>query len=92
MDDSLPDFAAPWEQLLTLDSASKQLEHSQVTLVKQKLWEKYLCSFKPVAKEALHADTPTDVSESGHAHHRASSGPSLSAFRGSIEEMKLATL
>jgi poly(3-hydroxybutyrate) depolymerase len=60
--------------------------------VKQKLWEKYLYSFKPVAKEALqcHADTTTGVSElSAQAHHRASSGPSLSTFRGSIEEMKI---
>ena len=85
MEDSFTaDLASPWEQLLTPDT-SKQLDHSQVTLVKQKLWEKYLHSFKPVAKESLHhAD-----SGSGHVHHRASSGPSLSAFQGCIEEMKI---
>ena len=50
------DLALPWEQLLTPDT-SKQLEHSQVTLVKQKLWEKYLNSFKPVGKGVLQADS-----------------------------------
>lgn len=87
MDDSLPNLAAPWEQLLTSDSAaSKQLEHSQVTLVKRKLWEKYLHSFKTVAKEALHADIG---SESDQAASSASGPRSLSAFQGSIEEMKI---
>ena len=83
MDGSLPNLAAPWEQLLTPD-ASKQLDHSQVTLMKQKLWEKYLHSFKTVAKDALQAD-----SESGQTH--ASSDPSPSAFRGSVEEMKISS-
>ena len=46
------DLADPWEKLLIPD-ASKQLELSQVALVKQKLWERYLYSFKPLAEEAL---------------------------------------
>lgn len=82
MDDSfLPDLALPWEQLLIPD-ASKQLEHSQVTLMKQKLWEKYQYSFKSAAKDALRR------SASGRVHG-ASSGNSLSAFQCCIEEMKI---
>ena len=87
MDASLPDFAASWEQLLTSDSASRQLEHSQVTLVKQKLWEKYLHSFKTVANEALHANI--ENAESGQAASSGAGPQSLSAFQGSIEEMKI---
>ena len=48
----MPDLAAPWEQLLT-SNAQKQIDRAQVALVKQKLWEKYLSSFKAMADEQL---------------------------------------
>ena len=51
------DLASSWDQLLIPD-ASKQLQHTQVALVKQKLWEKYSAFFKPKAEEQLLKNEP----------------------------------
>ena len=51
-----PDLATPWEQLLT-PNVQKQMNRAQVALVKQKLWEKYLSCFKPIADKELKGES-----------------------------------
>lgn len=62
-DSTEPDLAVPWEGLLVQDGTKEFIQHNYVASVKQKLWEKYLSSFKQKARDDMHKSEPQSIDE-----------------------------